>query len=82
MLTAGLVLGTVAFAYATQHKKECDFIDGKEQVVKTDGDTVADVLIAPRASTWVSTTPCRALAARPPSRRRLRIAVPYGRNSC
>ena len=76
VLTVGLVLGTVAFASASK-KSVTVSVDGKEQVVKTSGDTVADVLqdehidlgphdaVAPSASTSVDDGS--------------RIAVSYGR---
>jgi uncharacterized protein YabE (DUF348 family) len=43
VLAAGLALGTVAFASASK-KSVTVSIDGRERVVKTSGDTVADVL--------------------------------------
>jgi resuscitation-promoting factor RpfB len=43
VLAAGLALGTVAFASAND-KSVTVSIDGKEKVVETSGDTVADVL--------------------------------------
>ncbi len=76
VVTVGLVLGTVAFASASE-KSVTVSIDGKEQVVKTSGDTVADVLddqgidlgqhdaVAPAQSSSVSDGS--------------RIAVSYGR---
>jgi resuscitation-promoting factor RpfB len=76
VVTAGLVLGTVAFASASE-KSVTVSIDGKEKVVKTSGDTVDDVLddqgvdlgqhdaVAPAPSSSVSDGS--------------RIAVSYGR---
>ncbi len=75
-LTVGLVLGTVAFASASKNSVTLS-VDGKQQVVETSADTVADLL----ADQHIELRPHDAVAPDPsaPLEDGSAVALSYGR---